>query len=118
MKLLHIASAIVLGLAATAASAELRPVADRTQFVEIVAGKTLTRPLVRIAVSPDGSLEGKGASWDITGNWSWQNGFFCRDINWGGDDLAYNCQEVRTDGSRIRFTSDKGGGRSADFRLR
>jgi hypothetical protein len=37
---------------------------------------------------------------------------------WGGDDLGYNCQEVKTNGSQLRITSDKGTGDSADFRLR
>ncbi|MDU8911345.1 dihydrodipicolinate reductase [Aestuariicoccus sp. MJ-SS9] len=100
------------------ASAELPMVSDKTEFVRLVAGKTLTRPLVRLQVSPDGEIAGRGAAWDITGAWSWKDGYFCRDLNWGGDELAYNCQEVRSDGSRIRFTSDEGAGESADFRLK
>ena len=83
-----------------------------------MSGKTLTRPLVRLNVADNGTIEGMGARWEITGNWSWKDGFFCRDLNWGGDDIGYNCQEVRTNGKRIRFTSDKGSGDYADFRLR
>ena len=111
-------SALVLATLPALASADLAPVKDRDAFVKLIAGKTLTRPLVTLTVSPDGRIEGRGAKWDVTGSWSWQDGFFCRELNWGGDELGYNCQEVRANGNRLRFTSDKGTGDSADFRLR
>jgi hypothetical protein len=101
-----------------AAQAELAKISDRDQFVQLVSGKTLSRTLVSLKVSPDGNIMGNGAGWDINGNWAWRDGYFCRELNWGGDDLGYNCQEVRVNGSKIRFTSDKGSGDSADFRLR
>lgn len=100
------------------AAAEFATVSDRATFVKLIRGKTLTRPLIRLQVSEDGRISGKGSRWDVSGKWTWQNGFFCRDLNWGGDDLGYNCQKVAAKGDRIRFTSDKGTGQSADFRLR
>lgn len=112
-----ISVALSLAVAAPAA-AEFSKVSDRDAFVRLISGKTLTRPFVQLQVAPDGAINGMGARWEVTGNWRWQNGFFCRDLNWGGDDLGYNCQEVRAHGNRIRFTSDQGAGDSADFRLR
>lgn len=100
------------------ALAELKRIDDRSEFVQLVAGKTLSRPLVKLQVSLDGRISGRGVRWDVTGTWSWKNGFFCRDLDWGGDDLGYNCQEVKANGNEIRFTSDRGAGDSADFRLR
>jgi hypothetical protein len=104
--------------AAGTANAELAKVDDQQNFVKAVAGKTLTRPWIKINVTSDGRIEGRGARWDIEGTWSWQDGYFCRDLFWGGDPLGYNCQEVQvtTDG-RIKFISDKGAGNSAMFRL-
>ncbi|WP_439124886.1 dihydrodipicolinate reductase [Marivita sp.] len=101
-----------------AAAAELKRIESKTEFVQLVQGKTLARPLVRLNVSPNGSITGRGATWDVTGSWTWQNGFFCRDLNWGGDDLGYNCQTVLANGSEMRFVADQGAGDSADFRLR
>jgi len=98
--------------------AEMAPITDRTQFVSLVSGKTLTRPLVRLEVSPAGQISGMGAVWSVTGNWSWQGSYFCRDIVWGGEPMGYNCQEVRVNGNRMRFTSDKGAGDYAEFNLR
>lgn len=103
---------------AAPAFAEFQQVTSRDAFVSLVSGKTLTRPLVKIEVKPDGVISGSGASWPVTGKWSWENGFLCRTLEWGGDDLGYNCQEVKTDGTRVRITSDRGTGESAVFRLR
>lgn len=113
-----LAATAALALTPQVALAELKRIDNKSEFVELIQGKTLSRPLVRLEVSPDGSITGRGVRWDVTGSWSWENGFFCRDLNWGGDDLGYNCQEVRANGSDMRFTSDRGAGDFADFRLR
>lgn len=112
-------SAICLSVVLAApVAAEFTKVNDEREFKRIVTGKTLTRPLIRIQVSPEGRISGKGAKWDVSGNWRWKDGYFCRDLEWGGDDLGYNCQEVRIHNRKIRFTSDRGTGDFADFTLR
>lgn len=115
-KSLVILFALVVGPAL--ASAEYAKITDESEFLKLVQGKTLTRPLVKLRVSAEGQITGKGASWDVSGKWTWYNGYFCRDLNWGGTDLGYNCQEVGLSNGRIRFTSDQGRGRSADFLMR
>lgn len=109
--------AFVLGTSG-AANAEFTTVVDAERFRDLIADKVLTRPLIRLKVSPSGQIEGTGAAIAVQGNWNWRNGFFCRDLSWGERDLGYNCQEVRVNGSRIRFTSDKGNGDYADFSLK
>ena len=108
----------ILALAAAPAFADFAKIANENQFVQVIGGKTLTRPLIKLQVSPTGEISGMGARWEVTGNWSWRDGYFCRDLDWGGTDLGYNCQEVRVNNDRIRFTSDRGEGQSAVFRLR
>jgi hypothetical protein len=100
------------------AFADFEKIQERSAFVSLIKGKNLTLPFVKLAVEANGKITGYGARWAINGNWSWQDGFFCRDINWGGSDLGYNCQAVEVKDSRIRFTSDKGAGDSATFRLK
>ncbi|MEO0389600.1 MAG: dihydrodipicolinate reductase [Pseudomonadota bacterium] len=104
-------------LAAPAAMAE--QVASETEFMNIVQGKTLSRaPQIDLQVKPNGEIIGKGLQWPVTGSWSWNDGYFCRNMDWGGMEIGYNCQMVTMDSSnRIRFTSDRGAGRSAAFRL-
>lgn len=103
---------------AVPASAEFSKVSNAEEFMAIVKGKELRRPLVKLEVSEDGQISGYGASWPVIGNWTWNDGYFCRDLFWDGDPLGYNCQKVETKGNRIRFTSDRGSGDSASFRLR
>lgn len=105
-------------LAAIPASAEFSRITDRTDFLSAVTGKTLTRPLIRLTVTPDGAIDGKGFSLPVSGQWEWKNGFFCRSMDVPGYDIPYNCQEVRVKGRDIRFTSDQGKGQSAVFRLK
>ncbi len=103
---------------ATPAFADFQQIKTRDAFVTLISGRSLTRPLVNLQVTPDGRISGTGAAWKVTGNWTWENGYLCRSIEWGGDDLGYNCQSVEADGQTVRITSDKGTGDSAKFTLR
>jgi hypothetical protein len=117
--IMSLKTALLAGFAllAAPASAEYAKISGKDEFMQIVQGKTLTRPLVKLQVSPQGQISGTGVRWEVTGNWSWQDGYFCRDLFWGGSELGYNCQEVGVSEGRIRFTSDRGAGDSAEFRL-
>lgn len=108
----------VLALSAGSAAADFVRIENKSDFVAAVSGKKLTRALVDLQVSPGGTISGKGAVWKVKGSWEWQGGYFCRTLNWGGDDLGFNCQMVSRDGNRIRFTADKGAGEAADFTLK
>lgn len=110
--------AAVLAVLPGWAAADFERITSKTAFVSIVAGKTLSRPLISVRVDPRGEITGKGARWPISGEWSWQGGYFCRTLSWGGDNLGYNCQEVSVRGGKVRFRSDKGRGDWADFTLR
>lgn len=110
--------ALAAVFSASSAFAEFSKIDDESQFVALVSGKALKRPFVKLEVSPEGQISGYGAAWPVTGEWVWTDGYFCRDLFWGGDPLGYNCQEVAASGDRIKFTSDKGNGDAAEFSLR
>lgn len=78
-----VVAAIAL-IAPQAAKAELKQIKDKSEFVQLVQGKTLSRPLVRLTVTADGNITSRGATWDVNGSWDWKDGFFCQDLNWGG----------------------------------
>lgn len=113
----RVVAVVIACFAALPVRADFAKVENAEDFQTLVSGKVLTRPLIKLKVLPSGAIQGTGARWEVTGNWSWRDGFFCRDLYWGGDPLGYNCQEVRVKGERIRFTSDRGRGESAVFRL-
>jgi hypothetical protein len=102
----------------SAASAEFQPVRNKEVFQSLVTGKTLTRPLIELSVTPDGQITGKGGFKPVAGHWLWQDGFFCREIVWGQRNLGYNCQEVSVSATTVRFIADKGAGEIADFGLK
>ena len=103
------------------ASAEFAPVSEKDSFLSVINGRTLSNRLfgVDLAVLPNGTIQGQAQGSPITGTWSWQNGFFCREMDWDGYAIDYNCQLVELRGSdEMRFTVDQGAGRSARFKLR
>lgn len=53
----------------------------------------------------------------MSGAWQWNDSYFCRSLFWGEQDLGNNCQQVAMDGGDIRFTSDRGAGKHANFGL-
>ena len=114
--------AVAFGLAGpAAASAEYRPIIDRGEFLSLIQGKSLRIGVlgVNLNVLPNGQILGRASGWDLTGTWSWQDGYFCREMDWSGYEISYNCQLVEVRGSNLmRFTVDRGAGDSAVFNLR
>ena len=107
---------------APAVAEQFTPIPDENAFLSTVAGKDLRLKgygpiVVRLTVQPDGEITGRGLGGDVTGAWRWQDGLFCRDLNWGGSDLGQNCQAVLVQGQTVRFVSDAGKGDYADFAL-
>ena len=91
---------------------------DKNTFIATIKDKTLKRPLIRLEVTEDGKITGRAAMLSVTGQWTWENSYFCRDLFWGSRNLGYNCQQVSRSGKKIRFTSDEGEGDFADFTVK
>lgn len=118
--LMGLLTGAALGLAApgTAGAEGFRPVESADRFVSLVNGRELRRLGIRLQVTPGGQIEGRAFGAPVTGAWTWEGGYFCRDLYWDGDDLGYNCQLVQENGDTLRFTSDRGAGIYADLTLR
>ncbi len=110
--------AIAIMLAASPVLADgARPITEKSEFLEIVQGRDLTRLGISLSVTGDGRITGRAMGRAVTGTWDWRDGYFCRDMAWGSTALGPNCQEVAVSGSVVRFTSDMGRGQFADLRL-
>lgn len=94
--------------------------AAREDFLTRIAGRPMVLPLfgVELVVQPDGTIAGKAMGWPVKGEWRWQDGLFCREMDWSGTEIPPNCQTVELAGTKVRFTSDAGQGDSATFTLR
>lgn len=117
------AIAIILLFAAPVAAAanEFKPVKDKDDFLSLVKDRVLRIGLYDLSLNvlPDGQIKGSALGWGITGTWDWKDGYFCREMDWSGMEIDYNCQLVEAQGGeRMRFTVDQGAGDSATFRLR
>ncbi len=115
-------ASLALTIAASDATAsDFARVSDQSEFLGYLSGKNLSNRLygLTLTVSSDGTIEGRAAGYDVSGSWSWQDGYFCRQMDWGGREIPYNCQlvEIRN-GNEMRFTVDRGEGDSASFKLR
>lgn len=99
---------------------DFTPVSQKSDFMALVDGRTLRIGLydLSLEVKPDGTIAGDALGWTIDGKWSWDDGYFCREMDWSGRKIDFNCQLVEVRGDQdMRFTVDKGAGRSATFRL-
>ena len=93
-------------------------VTDRGAFVDLVGGKSLTSLGVSLTVAPSGTIGGRAFGRDISGQWTWDDGYFCRTMQAGDRVFARNRQVVERQGDRVRFIADKGQGETADLRIR
>lgn len=103
-------------LVAPAIAAANQKITDAQTFHQLVQSHHLKRAFITLEVDANGSITGTAFGRPVRGDWSWQEGYFCRTLFWGTRDLGYNCQEVRHSGDRLIFQSDRGTGDSADFK--
>ncbi len=93
------------------------PLRDKAAFVALIENKNLKRLGITLRVLPDGAITGKALGQKVRGAWQWKDGYFCRDLYWGNENLGANCQEVSVRGRTLRFQSDRGTGDYADLSL-
>lgn len=120
--MLRLATVCLLFAATAPVAAEsFVPVKEKDRFLDLVQNRELRIGLYNLSLNvlPDGRIDGSALGWKITGNWDWKDGYFCRELDWSGMEIGYNCQLVEASGAeKVRFTVDQGKGDSATFRLR
>jgi hypothetical protein len=113
--------ALALASPVAAVASDFQPIRDKGVFLSLIEARELRIAVYNLSLNvlPDGRIKGSALGWDITGSWQWQDGYFCREMDWSGMAIDYNCQLVEASGAeRLRFTVDKGTGDSATFKLR
>jgi hypothetical protein len=83
----------------------------------LVQGRELRRFGIRLTVTPGRTITGTRLRHAGHGAWDWNNGYFCRDLFYGEENLGFNCQLVQVNGETLRFTTDQGQGIYADLTL-
>ena len=77
MKLKALAIAAALGVA-TPAGADFSKVTIANELKRIFALENPDAPICAIESLACGQISGMGMESDVTGNWSWRYGYFCR----------------------------------------
>lgn len=111
-------AALLVVLILPAAATAFERISDRATFVSLVNGAQLTRLGITLRVTPGGDITGRAFGQDVSGDWSWNGGYFCRDLYYGDSALGANCQTVEVRGATMRFTADRGAGQSANLTLK
>ncbi len=114
----HLAGVIAgLTLGVTPALAE--DITTKERFLERVAGKKLTQEDDSwVVISPNGTVNGQlPGQGTLVGDWTWNDGYYCRDIAIDDVALPHDCQAVSVDGDVVTFAHDKGGGISVAWTM-
>lgn len=116
---LALISTLLLASASPVFAEGFERIEGREGFLSVLSGRDLTRLGIRVKVTESGEIVGRAFGRKVSGDWAWRNGYFCRDLYWGGSKLDLNnCQTVEKRGNTLRFTSNKGTGDSANLVLR
>ena len=105
-------------LLATPAVAEgFQRIQEKDRFLSVLEDRDLRRFGINVKVTGEGDIVGRAFGQSVSGDWEWRQGYFCRSLFWGSQNLGDNCQLVEVRGETVRFTSDQGTGQSADLRI-
>lgn len=121
MGLGNVFATILIGACVVASAAQadgFAKIDNEERFRSVIQGKSLHYLGIKLRVEETGEIMGRAFGRAVTGDWAWQSGYFCRNLKWGSREIGYNCQEVRVNDNKLRFTSDRGAGRSAVLSLR
>ncbi len=59
-------------------------------------------------IHASGRLTGTIDGNELTGEWTWRDGLFCRRASLGGEDLGVDCEVIFRRGGEMKYRGDKG----------
>lgn len=66
----------------------------------------------------DGSIRGFYKGKFVSGEWSWEGEYYCRNVMIDTRDLGHDCQVVTVSGNKLTYIRKKGAGQTSTFELR
>ncbi len=105
------------GTTAPDTSAEPVILTTEAAFRAAIVGKTMGFDGSTFTVNADNTVSGPWDGSGITGTWSWEDPYWCRDIAIGGVDRGSDCQIWAVSGSSATVTRDRGNGSSFTYSL-
>ena len=61
-------------------------ISDKQAFLQLISGRSLHIPMfsLKLDVLSDGTIKGSALGWAVSGTWNWNEGYFCREMDWSG----------------------------------
>ncbi|WP_306151129.1 hypothetical protein [Roseovarius sp. MMSF_3281] len=94
----------------TALAQDFKRIKTKSEYTSQVAGKRLVADFGWVKATADGGITGQVNGQPASGNWTWNRGFWCRDITFGDTTLPRNCQAIFVKGNTLVSIRDKGQG--------
>ena len=98
-------------------SSSFTPITDLSLFQTAVVGKRLEYKANHVVViNSDGTWGGQWGNGEIHGDWSWEDGAFCRTINTG---RPRDCQifALSDQSDKLKITRDRGVGQTFTYKI-
>ena len=112
MKIFHFAAvgACLLSLAPlTAIAGSFEQIKTKSEFLEVVADKTLTADWGNMVIHSNGKISGKAGKQKMVGAWNWQGKYWCRNVRIGNqEESGTDCQKISVDGNQMQYLRNKG----------
>lgn len=107
----------LVALSAGTAQAWERIDTEAAYRAQVVGNRQVVAGSGHAVVQPDGTVTGEWNGQPVSGNWSWNDGYYCRSLRIGNTDTGSNCQLIEVEGNQIRSTNDRGQGRNVTATL-
>lgn len=82
-------------------------------FLKEIADRELVAEGMSFTIHSDGTISGLVGSSQLIGSWSWEEEYFCRIAELNGERLGVDCEIIEIEGSRMRYTRNKGAGETS-----
>ena len=94
-----------------------KTITTEKEFRTKVVGKKLITDRGYALVQEDGSMAGKLGGRELTGEWTWEDGYYCRSVALGDRQLPDDCQMVTIEGDEVTFYRKKGYGNGFVYQI-
>ena len=100
-----------------AADSGKKRITTEKEFRTIVAGKKLTSKAGYSINHKDGNITGNFRDRELTGTWTWEDGYFCRSVMLGNKDLPDDCQVITVSGDKVTYIRNRGEGKGLTYQI-
>lgn len=99
---------------------EFERIASKEQYLELVAGRVAQMKGSNFSSTAfaDGTMKGGGGDRKLSGTWTWEDGFFCREGTIGSDVLKRDCQIIEISGDTLKVKRNRGEGENVVLQLK